>query len=128
VSQRAGRVGGLLAAALLVFFGRGGRTCRGRSRSVRRIPRDGPRGDPSLPDVTAGRYFSETADGGAIVTNLGDALLGIGVARFAPGERSRRAGSLPAGATARIAIPRDTATVPWRVVTSGRSSLQVCPL
>jgi hypothetical protein len=143
--------------------------------------------DAFLPDVTAGRYFAETAahgspawspreiaaasararqaadsvvvaahgirllparrpasrrgcrqlrapvdtpalQGGSLVTNRGAAPVGVGVRRFAGPERPRALGALPPGATARIAIPRDSVAIPWHV--TGRSSsgrLQVCP-
>jgi hypothetical protein len=66
--------------------------------------------------------------GGAVLVNRGDAPLQIALRRFAPADLARRLGRLPGRAAARVAIRGDGVSVPWRVTTSGRPTLQVCPL
>jgi hypothetical protein len=68
------------------------------------------------------------APGGGLVANAGRAPLGASLARFAPAARPRRLGGLAPGTSGRVAIPRDSVDLPWRLVAGGRSTLQVCPL
>jgi hypothetical protein len=59
------------------------------------------------------------------VTNPGAAAVALGLRRFAP--VGTPLGELPGRAAARIELPFDAGSVPWRLSAGGRSTLQLCP-
>jgi len=65
--------------------------------------------------------------GGATVTNLGGPELALHLRRFAPVELPVGVGKLAAGFSGRIELPRDELGLPWRLVATGGSPLEVCP-
>ena len=62
--------------------------------------------------------------GGAVVTNLGVRPIALGVRRYASASLST--GIAAPGASVRLAIPGDAATVPWRLAAGGPAV--VCPV
>lgn len=65
--------------------------------------------------------------GGATVKNLGGPPLELFLRRFASPTLSVGVGRLAAGFAARIEVPDDDLALPWRLVASGGSPLEVCP-
>jgi hypothetical protein len=103
----------LLAAAYRIQPERPGRSSAAACR--RRSPRIGL----DVPEV-------EIRRGRLLLINLGERPLAVGVRRFAPPNRPTWIGFMKAGGTARVNIPRDSVSAPWRLTTGGMSTLRVC--
>jgi hypothetical protein len=68
----------------------------------------------------------EVPRGRLLLTNVGDRPQVVGLRRFAPPNRPTWIGFLKVGSTARVTIPRDPVSEPWRLTTSDPSTLRVC--
>ncbi|MDQ6811183.1 MAG: hypothetical protein M3Z95_04715 [Actinomycetota bacterium] len=69
----------------------------------------------------------EIPSGGALLTDLDAPPLVVYVRRFAPSNHPVAVGFLAGRSTSRLAIPRDSALLPWRVTVSGMSAVEICP-
>jgi hypothetical protein len=92
-----------------------------RPSSLNRCPRLSPRSGGDGMEVPA-------PPGGASITNLGSSPVILGVRRFAPSQLPLRVGTLGAGSTARIPIPRDSLALRWHLTARGSSALRICPI
>jgi hypothetical protein len=68
----------------------------------------------------------ELRSGTTSVTNLGPAPLDLRIRRFGPPDSAAPVGTVLPQRTARLAIPRDSAALPWHLVTQGPAVFRVC--